>query len=107
MPGGELLQDWTYWTVQSVPGAQTGGYIELHKSFAFATIKAGGHEAPGFQPLASFELINAFLANDWSKIASRTPMKSLTASQPLAKKLTQSSLLREKMRSNKKTRADL
>jgi hypothetical protein len=105
LPGGEVTGEWSYWTVQSMPGQQTGGYLEFHKSFVFATIKAGGHEAPGFQPLASYELINAFTSDSLTKLAAKkqTPLAVLALQPP--KKMTQSSILREKLRSSKAKRA--
>ena len=39
LPGGEVTRNWTAWDVKGVAGAQTGGYIEYHKKFTFATIK--------------------------------------------------------------------
>ena len=94
LPGGEVTSEWTYWTVQRADGAQTGGYIEQHKSFTFATVKAGGHEAPGFQPLASFELMNAFISGNWAPIL---PNQANAAKPKAAKpaKLTQASILRD------------
>ena len=41
---GAIVQNWTAWQAPGLPGAQTVGYLETHKGFSFATIKAGGHE---------------------------------------------------------------
>ena len=39
---GTIVSNWTGWQVKSLPFNQTVGYIETHKGFTFATIKAGG-----------------------------------------------------------------
>jgi hypothetical protein len=49
LAGGELVANWTSWAVAGISGigaGQTGGYLETHKAFSFATVKAAGHEAP-------------------------------------------------------------
>ena len=133
LPGGEVTRNWTAWDVKGVAGAQTGGYIEYHQKFTFATIKvrrlrggipvppppscplpsppltpqaharcpfpptphqAGGHEAPGYQPLASWQLINAFTSGKLSELAAPAPREVQPAGEKPAKK-TQASVLRE------------
>lgn len=58
LPGGALVANWTAWQALGQPA----GYIEQHEAFAFATVKAAGHEAPGYVPLSSFQLVNNFIA---------------------------------------------
>jgi serine carboxypeptidase-like clade 2 len=60
---GELGQKpLTAWTPWQVPGTgQTAGYLEIYPTYAFATLKGAGHEAPMFAPLASFQLIHDFI----------------------------------------------
>jgi len=96
--GGELTANWTSWTVSGLGGlaaGQTGGYLEQHRAFSFATVKAAGHEAPGYQPLASFQLIKAFVSGKLDSLtapaAAPAPAKPTGAAAP---KLTQESLLR-------------
>ena len=95
LPGGQVTTPWTYWTVASLPGQQAGGYLEIHASFAFASVKGGGHEAPGFQPLASFELMNAFLQN---RLTELVPKATRSKPAQAKTKLTQGSILRSKFR---------
>jgi hypothetical protein len=99
LPGGELTRNWTAWDVKGVAFAQTGGYIEEHKAFAFATIKAGGHEAPGYQPLASWQLINAFTSGKLGELAT-APREEQTPAAPAKK--TQASVLREVLRKGRR-----
>jgi hypothetical protein len=94
LPGGEVTRNWTAWDVKGVAGAQTGGYIEEHKAFTFATVKAGGHEAPGYQPLASWQLISAFTSGKLSELAA--PREPAPAAPPAKK--SQASVLREVLR---------
>ena len=56
--GGEVVANWTAW--QSL--GQPAGYIEKHRQFSFATVKAAGHEAAGYVPISTFDLVNAFIA---------------------------------------------
>ena len=45
LAGGELVSNWTSWAVAGLGGiaaGQTGGYIEKHKAFSFASIKGAG-----------------------------------------------------------------
>jgi hypothetical protein len=58
LAGGEVVANWTAW--QSL--GQPAGYIEKHAQFSFATVKGAGHEAPGYVPVSSFDLVNAFIA---------------------------------------------
>jgi serine carboxypeptidase-like clade 2 len=107
LPGGELVTEWSAWTVQGLPGQQTGGYLETHKGFAFATVKAGGHEAPGFQPLASYDLINAFTSGKLESLLQSKNKQKLTAAKAQPPKLTQGSILRSKMRKPGARKAEL
>lgn len=63
LPGGNVTAPWSAWLVSPNGRNQTAGYLERHEAFDFATVKGAGHEAPGFQPYASRELIRAFLSN--------------------------------------------
>ena len=59
LPGAATTANWSAWSAIGQPA----GYIEKHgEAFTFATVKAAGHEAPGYQPLASFALVNSFIA---------------------------------------------
>ena len=96
LAGGELVANWSSWNVQGLGGiaaGQTGGYLEKHRAFSFATVKGAGHEAPGYQPLASFQLIRAFVTGKLDELVAPapTPAPAPAAAQP---KLTQSSILR-------------
>ena len=97
LAGGEITANWTSWAVGGLGGlaaGQTGGYIEKHRSFTFASVKGAGHEAPGYQPLASFQLIKAFVTNTLDELAApRAPAPAA----PAQRKLTQSSILRSKI----------
>jgi hypothetical protein len=95
LPGGAITSNWTSWVVDGLDGIaanQTGGYIERHTAFTFATVKGAGHEAPGFQPLASFQLIKAFVTNTLDKLRTAEPRQAIAAP---AAKLTQGSILRK------------
>jgi len=94
LAGGEITANWTSWAVQGLGGlaaGQTGGYIERHRAFTFATVKAAGHEAPGYQPLASFQLIKAFVTNSLDALAAPPAPPRARA---LPGRATQSSILR-------------
>jgi hypothetical protein len=98
LAGGELKSNWTSWEVTGLGGlaaGQTGGYIETHKAFTFASVKGAGHESPGFQPLASFQLMRAFVTGTLDQLAAvPTPAPTPAVEEPAARKLTQSSILR-------------
>lgn len=102
LPGGHITRNWTSWAVAGVAGNQTGGYLEEHGAFAFASIKGGGHEAPGFQPLASFELINAFtrglLGGLTGPARGAQPLRAAAAPA----KRSQGSILREAVRKTRR-----
>jgi len=53
-----LLQ-WQPWFVNGA----TAGYVEQFANYTYATVKGAGHEAPGYQPLTSFNMFGRFLAN--------------------------------------------
>lgn len=84
-------------------GNQTAGYFEEHKAFAFATIKAGGHEAPGYAPLASFELINAFIEGRLGDLAVPPVEAKPKVEMRVGGKKTQGSILRDKVRKTRRT----
>ena len=95
LPGGQVTQPWSAWTAAGVAGNQTAGYLEIHKAFAFATIKGAGHEAPGFEPLASFELINAFTRGNLEGLLASSSRSSSAAAAAAPRARTQGSVLRE------------
>merc|ERR1712063_167915 len=39
------------------------GYVEIYDTYTYATVKGAGHEAPQFQPAASWLLFSTFLKN--------------------------------------------
>jgi hypothetical protein len=44
LAGGELVANWSSWAVSGLGGlaaGQTGGYLEKHRAFSFATVKGG------------------------------------------------------------------
>lgn len=59
-----VVRPWAAWTVTTGAGAnQTAGYVEVYSgNLTFATVKAGGHEAGAYQPLATFDLVSSFIA---------------------------------------------
>jgi Serine carboxypeptidase len=102
---GAITRNWTAWQVSGVAGQQTGGYLELHKGFAFATIKAGGHEAPAFEPLASFQLINAFFRGELASLV-ETPKSTPPPAEAPKPRRRQSDVLREAMRKSQQRARD-
>lgn len=99
LAGGEITANWTSWAVAGLGGlaaGQTGGYIERHRAFTFATVKAAGHEAPGYQPLASFQLIKAFVSNTLDELAAPPPAARAGGGAPGApRRKSQGSILRD------------
>jgi carboxypeptidase C (cathepsin A) len=88
-----VVQGWTGWTVNTAGGAlQQAGYVEQYDTFTFATVKAAGHEAPGFQPLAAYTLIEGFITG--AGVAEVAPVKFVGVRAAPAKR-TQGSILRE------------
>ena len=56
------------------PKRADGGYIERHgNAFTFATVKGAGHEAPGFQPYATYELVSSFVKGTLDKLTAPPP----------------------------------
>ena len=97
LAGGELVSNWTSWAVTGLGGlaaGQTGGYVEKHKAFTFASVKGAGHEAPGYQPLASFQLMKAFVTGTLDELTAKPTPAPVPAAADSARKLTQSSILR-------------
>lgn len=52
-----IEKQWKPWTING----WHAGYIEQFDRYSFATIKGAGHEAPQYQPRASYELFQRFL----------------------------------------------
>ena len=103
LPGGQITRNWSSWSVYGVAGNQTGGYLEEHAAFAFATVKGGGHEAPGYQPLASFELINAFTRGVLGSLTLPQPAPQAAAAAAAAPaKKSQGSILRDAVRKTRR-----
>lgn len=75
LPNGNVTAPWAPWVMSPTGGGrvQTAGYVERHGAFDFATVKGAGHEAPGFQPLASLQLLRHFLADDMETAILRKP----------------------------------
>lgn len=70
LPGAAISANWTAWTLNG----QTAGYIERHgDAFTFATVKGAGHEAPGFQPYATYELVSSFVKGTLDKLTAPPP----------------------------------
>ena len=107
LPGGAIVEPWAPWAVPGSFGNATAGYFEAHEKFFFVTIKGAGHEAPGYQPLASFTLIRAFLsenAGDLANLMRTAKAEAVVAEAPKAAPAvrTQASALREAMRKTRR-----
>jgi hypothetical protein len=102
---GAVVAPWRAWQAAGVAGNQTVGYIERHRAFAFATIKAGGHEAPAYQPLASFQLIRAFTRGALDALPAPPPAPPAPAAGDAPRRRTQGSVLREAIRKSQQRRA--
>jgi hypothetical protein len=85
LPGGEVTGNWTAWKSLGQPA----GYLEKHRKFSFATVKAAGHEAPGYVPVSSFDLVTAFIAGKADELLMTDADISATPA-----KLSQGSILR-------------
>jgi hypothetical protein len=85
LPGGEVTGNWTAWKSLGQPA----GYLEKHRKFSFATVKAAGHEAPGYVPVSSFDLVTAFIAGKAEELLMTGADISATPA-----KLSQGSILR-------------
>ena len=73
LPGANITENWKPFLVNG----QTAGYIEHHgNAFSFATVRGAGHEAPGFQPYASFELVSNFINGTVDSLTSAKPRVS-------------------------------
>lgn len=68
-----VLSGWQSWNVQG----QQAGYVQQYDVMTFATVKGGGHEAPGFQPLASYEMVNRFISTG-NILGTTTPKSKAT-----------------------------
>ena len=83
----------TSWSVNG----QTAGYIERHgKAFTFAPVKGAGHEAPGFQPYATYQLVSSFVAGTLDNLVQPPPPPPQPAAAAAAarrKRATQTSIL--------------
>lgn len=95
-----IVSPWAGWTVDTAGGAQQlAGYIEVHDKYTFATVKAAGHEAPGFQPLATYTLISGFVSGAGVQMEARSvTTHTVAAAAPVAAKRTQGSILRDAVR---------
>jgi len=69
-----IVSAWQPWFVNGV----TAGYVEAYDKFTYATIKGAGHEAPLYQPVSAWQLINRFLTtgNLGETPRPRSPVKS-------------------------------
>ncbi len=56
---GRRIQQWTPWSVHG----KTAGHFEVYDAYTYATVRGGGHEVPGFQPLSASVLVGSFIAN--------------------------------------------
>src|SRR5262249_37051700 len=56
---GKQLRTWGPWYVNHA----TAGYWEQYTKYSFATIKGAGHEAPEYQQLNAFHMIQRFLSD--------------------------------------------
>jgi serine carboxypeptidase-like clade 2 len=54
---GKITSPWQPWFVNGA----TAGYVEVYDKYTYATVKGAGHEAPGYQPLTSFNMIKRFM----------------------------------------------
>lgn len=88
LPGQGVSSNWTTWFTL----AQPAGYVEEHAGFTFATVKAAGHEAPGYEPLATYQLVSSFIGGKMSALTAPPPPP------PAQARLSQSSLLRAAVR---------
>ena len=90
LPGAGISANWTSWSVN----AQTAGYIERHgAAFTFATVKGAGHEAPGFQPYVTYELVRNFVAGSLDALTAPPPRPARNSRQ----RATQASVLNQKV----------
>jgi len=53
----KIVVPWQPWFVNGA----TAGYVEVYDKFTYATVKGAGHEAPEYQPLSSFQMIQRFM----------------------------------------------
>merc|ERR1712063_128713 len=54
-----IVQSWRPYTINK----EVAGYVEIYDTYTYATVKGAGHEAPQFQPAASWLLFSTFLKN--------------------------------------------
>ena len=54
---GNSVTEWKPWTVNG----WHVGYVERFDRYTFATVKAGGHEVPTYQPQAAFNMFDRFM----------------------------------------------
>ena len=89
LPGAGVTSNWTAWNVNG----QKAGYIERHgEAFTFATVRGAGHEAPGFMPYATYELVSNFIAGTLEALTVPPPPPP-PAARARARRETQSSIL--------------
>jgi len=94
-----VIAGWRAWTVTTAAGAnQTAGYVTQYSGdLTFATVKAGGHEAGAYQPLATYALVSSFIAAQPLPAAAPAPARLYAAPAPHGRR-SQSSILRAAMR---------
>ena len=94
LPGAAISSNWTAWSVNG----QTAGYIERHgAAFTFATVKGAGHEAPGFMPYATYELVSSFVAGSLDALAQPQKAARAGGGGRGGRRETQASLLNRKV----------
>jgi len=86
-------QAWGPWFVNG----QTAGYWEQFDSYTYATVKGGGHEAPEYQPLSSFNMFERFMKSQSLDDPSQSP-SAFPALHRRAR--TQGDFLRNMLRKN-------
>jgi len=82
---GQQLRSWGPWFVNHA----TAGYWQQYEKYSYATIKGAGHEAPEYQQLNAFHMVQRFL-NGGSLIGDEPAGPVYTP-----KRMTQSAVLRK------------
>jgi len=57
LTAAQKSKTWGPWFVNG----QTAGYWEQYDLYTYATVKGGGHEAPQYQPLSSYNMFERFM----------------------------------------------
>src|SRR5690606_18101836 len=93
-----VVNNWRAWTVDTAAGAgQVAGYVTEYDTYTFATVKAAGHGAPGFQPLESYQLMHTFITGGTLPSATAP-----VAGKPVRR--SQGSVLRERIAAARQAR---